>query len=127
MPQEFDEHGRGYWNCPGLDAQGGSENGVNPKETREAASKEDANLISSLCSDGMHRPVIDIDVPVRYVPSSTDGHGHLYVDVPMTWEQYQGMLAALSDVGLVQEGYVRAALARGATFVRPPWVKKPAA
>lgn len=44
------------------------------------------NLISSLCDDEMHRPALDIDVPCRVVPSSTEGHCHIYFDtLALSW------------------------------------------
>lgn len=126
MKQEFDEQGRGYWLCPDLDKKGSSGDcsGID-KEYREPALKEDANLVSSLCIDGQHRPVLDFDIPARYVPSSTPGHGHLYVDVPMDWERYEKLLLALRDAGILEPGYVAAAIMRKATFVRPEGVLKP--
>ncbi len=120
--QTTDEHGRAYWLCPGLESCGGS--GEGGREDRALSNRLDGNLLSSLCVDGSHRPVIDLDVPVRYVPSTTEGHGHLYVDVPMDWERYSRLLVALEAAGLVEPGYVRASFAREQTFVRPPWVRK---
>jgi hypothetical protein len=127
--QEFDEHGRGYWVCPGMDAQipGGSNSADRHlHETRSPALKANANLVSSLCKDGKHRPVLDFDFPVRYVVSTTPGHGHLYIDKPLRWAQYKRLLKVMVEIGLLEPGYVSASLAREATFVRPPWVKKPA-
>jgi hypothetical protein len=126
MKQEFDDHGRGYWFCPKLDKKkdSGDPNGPDTEE-RHPVLKADANLISSKCLDGEHRPVLDFDIPARYVPSSTAGHGHLYIDKPMSWENYQILLRTLKLVGILEPGYVDAALRRGATFVRPPGVLKP--
>jgi hypothetical protein len=124
MKQEFDEVGRGYWNAPDLDVKGSSASGVDV-EFREPCLKDEANLISSKCHDGMHRPVLDIDVPARYVPSSTPGHGHLYIDVPLSWDQYEKLLVALTEAGILQFGYLSASKYRQSTFVRPEWIKKP--
>lgn len=71
-----------------------------------------------------HWPVIDIDVPAHLVPSSTPGHSHLYIDVPVPGEQYWALLEALADAGIVQPGYVGACWSRGYTSVRLPWVRK---
>jgi len=124
--QEFDEAGRGYWRCPELDKRGDSAAPENIPDTeqRDPAMKDEANLVSSLCFDGQHRPVLDFDIPARYVPSTTPGHGHLYIDVPMSWEKYEAVLIALRDAGVLETGYVGAACRRKATFVRPEWVKK---
>lgn len=86
---------------------------------------EQANLVGSLCEDGKHRPVLDIDLPCSVVPSSTWGHFHLYIEHPMEQEAYLKLVDALAEAGLVQKFYAMAARVRGQTFVRPPWVKKP--
>jgi len=83
------------------------------------------NLVSSLKTDGTHAPALDIDIPCRYVPSSTPGHGHLYFDtLSLTWEGYQDLLKALVLAGIVEQGYYLASLNRGQTLLRPPHVKK---
>src|SRR5690606_13180081 len=71
-----------------------------------------------------HRPVIDIDFPVKLIPSSTEGHFHLYIDREMSWVHYLGILEALVDAGVVERGYVEAAKRRGFTAVRLPWIAK---
>ncbi len=92
----------------------------------------DAELVGSCVHEqpddlfdlNLHRPVIDIDVPVRYVPSTTPGHGHLYIETTMTTGQYFGLLRMLASLGVVETGYVGANEMRGQTFVRLPWVTK---
>lgn len=126
--QEFDVVGRGYYSCPGMDVQGvgGSVDAdQHPHLVRFPTTKDEANLISSECRDGLHRPVLDFDFPVRYVPSTTPGHGHLYIDRALTWSRYAKLLQALEECGLLEPGYVTASIERKATFVRPEWVKKP--
>ncbi len=71
-----------------------------------------------------HRPVLDIDLEAILLPSSKPGHFHLYLDKPMTWPVYRALLIAMKDAGLLEEGYVNAALRRGYTAVRLPWIKK---
>lgn len=126
--QGYDSVGRTYYDAPALDLKGKSsgEDGHEDGEIRNPATKETANLISSLCQDGQHRPVMDFDIPARYVPSTTPGHGHLYIDKPMKWEDYTKLLKVLGEVGILEPGYVAAAIRRQATFVRPEWVKEPA-
>lgn len=83
------------------------------------------NLISSLCEDGLHRPALDIDIPCRVVPSSTEGHCHIYFDeVALTWEKYVDLLNALAEAGILDRKYVEHSIARGQTLLRPPWVHK---
>lgn len=72
----------------------------------------------------LHRPVLDIDIPARLIPSTTPGHHHLYLGVDMTWRQYEDIINALANAKVIEEGYARAALNRKATFVRLPWVAK---
>ena len=86
----------------------------------------DANVVSSDSSADptVHYPVIDLDVPVYLIPSSTSGHGHLYINVGMTFEAYKNILVALADAGVVEQGYVDASIRRGRSDVRLPWVVK---
>lgn len=89
---------------------------------------EQANVITSMIADRVthHKVVIDLDLPTKLVPSSTPGHFHLYIDHEMELEPYMKLLKALLEAGLVEEGYVNAAIARGHTAVRLPWIKKEA-
>lgn len=103
-------------------------------ERTVSADIEDANLITSMVDRGglfaglieqMHRPVLDIDLPVKVLPSSTPGHFHLFIDKEMDWEKYAALLNALVEAELVEPGYRDAAFRRGYTAVRVPWVLKP--
>ena len=89
-------------------------------------SADDAEVVSSLDLETyLHRPVLDIDIPAALIPSSTPGHSHLYIDKPMTKDQYENLLWALADAGIIEQGYANASTARGYTSARLPWVKKP--
>lgn len=68
----------------------------------------------------LHAPAIDIDFPVRVVESRTPGHSHLYIDYPLSWEDYQKLLDVMVEVGIVQKGYVGASKERGQTMLRSP-------
>lgn len=92
---------------------------------RPTESLDTAQVVSSELGDGMHAPVLDVDLPAFLVPSSTPGHSHLYIDQPMPWEQYAEILKALGTAGVLEYGYVGASLAREHTAVRLPWVRKP--
>ena len=94
--------------------------------TCTVCSKESANLVSSLCGDGKHRPILDLDLPVRLVPSSTEGHSHLYIDAEMSFDTMIALIDALASAGVVERGWATAVRSRGMALVRPPWVKKPA-
>lgn len=93
----------------------------------------EANVVTSLIKgtdvphdkySGMHNPVIDIDVPVHLVPSTTPGHGHLYFEHAMPWADLKKLLEVMVEVGLVEPGYLGASDFRGHTCVRLPGLKK---
>lgn len=71
-----------------------------------------------------HRPFLDIDFPVAVLPSSTEGHHHLYIDKEMSWSQYSKLLKVLAEVGIIEDNYAKASIARGHTAIRLPWIKK---
>jgi len=121
---DTDDYGRIYYFAEKLD-QGRDSKEIDGGSEPVQCSIKDANLLSSLCVDGLHRPVIDLDIPCRYVPSTTPGHGHLYIDQPMSQEQFQGILDAMAVAGVVQEGYRKYSKQRGMALVRPPWIRKP--
>ncbi len=99
-----------------------------PNETaeyEEVDSLDSADIVSSQWAHtALHTVVLDIDVPAMLVESSTPGHHHLYIDTMMTWERYKVLLVALSDAGVIEEGFMQASLARGFSAVRLPWVGK---
>jgi hypothetical protein len=74
--------------------------------------------------DGWHTVMIDVDHACRLVRSSTPGHYHLYIDVAMPWWRYRRLLRALKNCGIIEPGYYSASVARKATHVRLPWVRK---
>lgn len=83
-----------------------------------------ANLICSDLPNGKHKPMLDIDIPAALVPSSTPGHGHLYLDKELTWEQYERLLTVLWECGIIQEGVHANAVKRKYTGLRLPWHSK---
>lgn len=117
-------------------------------EVRALATLDVANLISShvVGRDGrrsfLHLPVLDIDRPVDepmlavladvfpgasgvWVPSTTEGHGHLYVQDAFPETDYMVALMRLAVAGVIEAGYALVSIRRRATFVRLPWVAKP--
>jgi hypothetical protein len=88
---------------------------------------DEANLVTSLVKMGKnpeHMPVLDIDVPIRVVPSSTPGKSHLYIDVVLTKAQYDSLMNVLCDVGIIEDNYYKAYTEQGFSCVRLPWVRK---
>lgn len=95
------------WNSPSL---------IN--QQREPATPDEANLVSSLTASGKHMPAIDIDLPVRVAPSSTEGHFHLFIDKEIEAEHYWQILRALYEAGIVERGFYELSVTRGASFLR---------
>ena len=93
---------------------------------------EEANLLTSrhkhgrakAGGKGMHRIVLDIDMDAALIPSTTPGHHHLIIDKVLPWDEYEKLLNALADAGIIQKGYAGASIAKGYTAIRPPWEKK---
>jgi hypothetical protein len=79
------------------------------------------NLITSkMHGSDLHLPCIDIDLPIEAIPSKTAGHYHLYIEKPLTYEQYDKLLSVMAEVGIVEEGYWKAFQAQKMTLVRLP-------
>ncbi len=87
-----------------------------------------ANIITSRYNDGTarHALLLDLDHPAWLVKSTTEGHFHLYVDVPggIPHERYFALLGSLADCGVIERGYEKASRVRGFSSLRQPWVKK---
>lgn len=86
----------------------------------------DAQVVTSetLANPFMHKVMIDIDHPAMLIPSTTEGHFHLMIDVDVPWEKYVDMLDAMAEAGVVEAGFTKAARKRGFSTLRMPWVKK---
>ncbi len=95
------------------------------KDRRLARSEEDANLISSHTDilEKTHLPVIDLDMPHRYVETSP-GHAHLYLETETKRWRMIILLIGLYLTGNIEKGFFYWSLRRGGTFVRPEGVKK---
>lgn len=85
---------------------------------------DEAHVICSQDKLGNHRPILDIDFPVHVVPSSTEGHFHLFLDKQMNFDTYMRLLAALANAGIIESKYASVSEARGYTSVRLPWIRK---
>lgn len=106
-----------------MDETGGDSGRTFPTDAKQCE-RDEANLIGSLCDDGSHMPVLDFDIPARLVPSTTEGHFHLYIDVPMAWDKFRALLEAMRDCGIIEAGFANASINREASMCRPEWVKK---
>lgn len=85
---------------------------------------EQANIVTSDIGHNFHYPVLDIDFEAFLVPSSTEGHYHLYLNKMVPWRKYKRVLKAMKEAGLIEDGFYRAAIKRGYTSTRLPWIKK---
>ena len=84
-----------------------------------------AEWVSSIIpGKNMHAPILDIDVPAALVPSSTPGHSHLYLDVPMTWRQYKRLLKALARAGVIEKRWAKVSIQDRNTTLSVPWLTK---
>lgn len=94
---------------------------------RDEADIDKANIV---CSDikytdkQVHKPVLDINMPVKLIPSTTPGHFHLFIDCPMSWEKYQLLLEVMAAVGIIEHGYMKTSVQCKGSDVRLPWIKK---
>lgn len=105
-----------------LEVESSREFGTLPNYTWDI---EEATMMSSqVLGSDLHTVMLDIDLPVTVLESSTPGHHHLFIDKKMDWSTYIDLLKALSRAGIIEEGYYHAALAQGATTIRMPWVRK---
>ena len=97
---------------------------------RPEAEVDAATVISSRIKvdfvDGraQHTIMIDLDVPHTYVPSSTPGHGHLYVDVLVPWSDHDELNQLLARLGIVDNGWAAVCAKREAAMLRTPWTAK---
>ena len=58
------------------------------------------------------------------IPSSTEGHSHLYVDCDLLWDDVLRILRQFERAGVVELGYLLASEKRGFTALRLPWIQK---
>jgi len=93
-------------------------------EIHEARNLSVAKLLTSKVADETHILALDIDMPVALVPSTTEGHYHLYIDHEMSTETYLDLVDALAKAGIVEDGYAHMARIRKMTRVRTPWTSK---
>lgn len=117
-----------FWLAKSLDEPYDPAQPFNAQHRHKVENSLDANLQSSLWTDGFHRPTLDIDIPCEYRPSTTPGHGHLILPtVKLSWLQYDVLLGALARAGIIEEGFHGASRhsSRQMTFIRTPWTRKP--
>ena len=97
---------------------------IDEDQKYEDAGLYDANLVTSEVMDGVHIPLIDLDMECALIESSTHGHNHLYINKSMPFEDLIKLLEVMVEVGLVQKGFLEGSRQRGAASLRLPHVKK---
>lgn len=95
-----------------------------PNQEVKSAGPDKANLVTSRVAGDTHIPLIDVDMDAALLPSSTPGHHHLYINKPMSYENYMKLLRVMAEVGIVQNGVLKAAEQQGYTSLRMPHIKK---
>lgn len=84
----------------------------------------DANLVSSITGDGRHLPIIDLDFEHVYLDSTSPGHAHLFINVPMSRWKWLVLMTALRYTGVIELGFYVWSLRRGGNFVRASHIRK---
>lgn len=82
------------------------------------------NLVASITKDGRQMPILDMDFPHHIVESTTEGHTHIYIDIPMSNWRWFWLMCALRYAGVIEEGFFAWSLRRGGNFVRVPGTVK---
>jgi len=84
----------------------------------------DPNGVGSSTYDGKHLPIIDLDFDHKYLESTEEGHGHLYLNVPISKFRWVILMCALRFAKVIEPGFFLWSLRRGHNQVRLPGVKK---
>jgi hypothetical protein len=102
----------------------GSERSLEYAHKLSAAELLSSEILTEGGAEKSHKVLLDLDVPAQLVPSSTEGHSHLYIDVSAPWEKIEALLDAMVGVGAVEPGYADVCKKRRMTNLRTPWTVK---
>lgn len=95
------------------------------RDVAEIVSSKIANqALFNFPGESKHKILLDIDHNALLVPSSTEGHWHLYIDHTISWKKYCALLLALAEAGVIEDGYAQASIRREQTHLRVPWLSK---
>lgn len=75
-------------------------------------------------SDMLPEAVIHLTVPAKLVPSSTEGHFHLYLETGMDWPDYLRLMRFMAEAGLLEKEWVDMNERRQMAMLRKPEYKK---
>lgn len=90
----------------------------------EKANAVSSEIVTWPLHKGEHAVLLDLDHRCWLFDSSSPGHYHLYIDVSISWRRYKKLLKALMRAGIIEKGYYKASISRGATFLRTPDTRK---
>ncbi len=102
--------------------------GEYPTELGVITSEEEANLVSSKLTYehmNLHAPALDVDHKVECYESSTPGHYHILIDVPMRWWKYKMLMWWMYKCGILEKGYYKASAKKKASYLRKKGILKP--
>lgn len=75
-------------------------------------------------SDTLVEAVFQVIVPAKLVPSSTEGHFHLYLEMEMDWQDYLSLMRLMVGAGLLEKEWVELSERRKMAMLRKPGVRK---
>lgn len=85
---------------------------------------ESPNGVSSKTRDGKQMPILDLDFDHHYEKSTATGHGHLYLNRPISHFRWVVLMCALRFAQVIEPGYFLWSLRRGHNQIRYPGLKK---
>ena len=116
-------HGNELYSLPNIDDFNESSSAVGVHIKVDDATK--ANLVSSkIGGKRKHKVILDLDYEASLIPSSTEGHFHLYLDKELNEEQMEKLVDVLEEVGIIATGNANQWRRSRAMFLRLPWIKK---
>ena len=117
---------RTFWGTESgrLESRNGGYGYSTTKETVIPKSCQDALLVGSLREDGTHAPVIDLDFSAELIPSTTEGHFHLYLNKALTPKEHEKLLKVLYEVGIIEYGFYHNSLKRKQAHVLMPGINR---
>lgn len=92
-----------------------------PFEDRYAAGIEGYRVSAPVAA---RETAFRLSVPARLVPSSTQGHFHLYLETRLRWDDYLGLMRRMVDAGLLEKDWVDMNERRRMAMLRKPGIKK---
>jgi hypothetical protein len=89
--------------------------------------EDKADIITSLCEDGLHAPVFNVLVPISLHVDSMFGTGNVRIEKKITLEQYIKILEALCEAGIVSPNTLKQLRTSGYTVTHNPGSVAPTA